>query len=160
MQAMVINEYGGPEQLVLRELPDPTPGPGEILIRVRAFGINRAETYFRRGLWGDVARVSGIECVGEVADDPSNRLPRGATVAAMMGGLARPHPQWQLCRVDRGAGRQRHPDPIGARLAGAGRDPRMLRHRLELSDRASQNPDRAEAARPRGDVGARPGGRA
>jgi NADPH2:quinone reductase len=89
MQAMVIKEYGGPEQLVLRELPDPTPGPAEILIRVRALGINRAETYFRRGLWGDVARVSGIECVGEVADDPSKRFPRGTIVAAMMGGLGR-----------------------------------------------------------------------
>src|ERR1700730_8097031 len=89
MRAMVIKEFGGPEQLVLRELPDPTPGPAEILIRVRALGINRAETYFRRGLWGDVARVSGIECVGEVADDPSERLPRGTTVAALMGGLGR-----------------------------------------------------------------------
>jgi NADPH:quinone reductase len=89
VQAMVINEYGGPEQLVLRELPDPAAGPDEILIRVRALGINRAETYFRRGLWGDVARVSGIECVGEVADDPSKRLPRGTAVAAMMGGLGR-----------------------------------------------------------------------
>jgi NADPH:quinone reductase len=59
------------------------------LIRVRALGINRAETYFRRGLWGDVARVSGIECVGEVADDPSGRVPRGTKVAALMGGLGR-----------------------------------------------------------------------
>jgi NADPH:quinone reductase len=89
MRAMVIREFGGPEQLVLRELAEPVPADGEVLIRVRAFGVNRAETYFRRGSWGDVARVSGIECVGEVERDPSGRLARGQKVAALMGGLGR-----------------------------------------------------------------------
>src|SRR5882724_8883947 len=89
MRAMVIQAFGGPEQLVLRELPDPTPGAGEVLVRVRAFGINRAETYFRRGVWGDVVRVSGIECVGEVDFDPSGVWRPGQKVAAIMGGLGR-----------------------------------------------------------------------
>ena len=89
MRAMVIREFGGPEELVLRELADPVPGDGEVLVRVRAFGVNRAETYFRRGLWGDVARVSGIECVGEVAHDPSGSLAEGEKVAALMGGMGR-----------------------------------------------------------------------
>jgi NADPH2:quinone reductase len=89
MRAMFIEAYGGPEQLVLKDLPVPVPAPDEVLIRVQALGINRAETYFRRGVWGDVVRVSGIECVGLVEHDPSGRLPKGRTVAAIMGGLGR-----------------------------------------------------------------------
>ena len=86
---MVIREFGGPEQLVLRDVPDPVAGDGEVLVRVHAIGINRAETYFRRGVWGDVARVSGIEAVGVVEHDPSRRLRQGDTVAALMGGMGR-----------------------------------------------------------------------
>ncbi|MBI3561549.1 MAG: zinc-binding dehydrogenase [Gammaproteobacteria bacterium] len=89
MQAMVIKQYGGTDQLCIEEVPLPKPNKDEILIRVRAFGINRAETYMRRGLWGDVAKVSGIECVGEVEDDPSGRLTPGQKVAAIMGGMGR-----------------------------------------------------------------------
>ena len=89
MKAIVIKEHGGPEQLVLREMEVPQPGEGEVLIRVRAFGINRAETYMRKGTWGKVAAVSGIECVGEVVEDATGTLPKGTKVAAMMGGLGR-----------------------------------------------------------------------
>lgn len=74
---------------MLRELPTPRPQPGEVLIKVRAFGINRAETYMRRGLWGEVAKVSGIECVGQIAEDPSGRFQPGQKVAAIMGGMGR-----------------------------------------------------------------------
>ncbi|HED33857.1 MAG TPA: alcohol dehydrogenase, partial [Gammaproteobacteria bacterium] len=59
MKAVVINQYGGSDQLVIRDIPDPEPQQGEVLIKIRAFGINRAETYMRRGLWGEVAKVSG-----------------------------------------------------------------------------------------------------
>jgi NADPH:quinone reductase-like Zn-dependent oxidoreductase len=89
MEAMVREAYGGPEQLVIKEVPTPTPQHGEVLIAVRAFGINRAETYMRRGAWGDVAAISGIECVGQVAADPSGRLAQGQTVATVMGGMGR-----------------------------------------------------------------------
>ena len=89
MKAIVINEYGGPEQLSIEEIADPQPGPGEALIRVRAFGINRAETYMRRGVWGDVARVSGIECVGEIVEDTTQQYAPGQMVAAIMGGMGR-----------------------------------------------------------------------
>lgn len=89
MKAMVFEEYGGPEKLVIKEIPTPEPLNGEIRIKVKAFGVNRAETYMRRGLWGDVVRVSGIECVGEVDADPSGKLSSGQTVAAIMGGMGR-----------------------------------------------------------------------
>jgi NADPH:quinone reductase-like Zn-dependent oxidoreductase len=35
-----------------------------VVIEVKAFGLNHAEIYFRKGVWGDVSKVSGIECVG------------------------------------------------------------------------------------------------
>jgi len=89
MKAIVIREYGGPEQLEIQEIPVPGPKSGEVLIQVRAFGINQAETYMRRGDWGDVARVSGIECVGEVVEDPAGHHPVGQKVAAIMGGMGR-----------------------------------------------------------------------
>jgi NADPH:quinone reductase len=89
MRAIVIEQYGGPEQLVLRDLPEPAPLPGHVVVRVEAFGLNHAEIYFRRGAWGEVAKVSGIECVGRVQADPDGRLRLGETVAALMGGMGR-----------------------------------------------------------------------
>jgi NADPH2:quinone reductase len=89
MRAIVREAFGGPEQLVVKDVPIPEPGQGDVRITVKAFGVNRAETYMRRGTWGDVAQISGIECVGVVDADPSGRLARGQTVAAIMGGLGR-----------------------------------------------------------------------
>lgn len=71
MRAIIIKTYGGPEVLAIEERPDPEMKPGHVLIEVKAFGINQAEIYFRRGAWGEVAEVSGIECAGVVRADPS-----------------------------------------------------------------------------------------
>lgn len=89
MRAMVITEPGGPEVLEIQEVAEPVPGEGEILIRVKAFGINHAETHMRKGEWPEAAPISGIEAVGTVADDPAGALPSGAKVVAIMGGLGR-----------------------------------------------------------------------
>lgn len=89
MRAIVIKRYGGPEVLAIEERPDPEPQAGHVLIDVRAFGLNHAEIYFRRGIWGDVAEISGIECVGVVKHDPDGRLARGQKVAALVGGMGR-----------------------------------------------------------------------
>jgi NADPH:quinone reductase len=89
MRAIVIKKYGGPEELVIQNLPMPEPKPGEVTIQVKAFGVNHAEIYFREGLWGDVAKVSGIECVGLVTADPDNRFATGQKVAAILGGMGR-----------------------------------------------------------------------
>lgn len=89
MKAIVISEYGDADQLVIQEMDKPVPGSNEVLIRVKAFGINRSETFMRKGLWGDVAKITGIECVGEVAEDPSGKLKQGQIVGTMMGGLGR-----------------------------------------------------------------------
>jgi NADPH:quinone reductase-like Zn-dependent oxidoreductase len=89
MRAIVRKNYGGPEQLELQDRPEPEMNPGSVLIRVRALGLNHAEIYFRMGLWGDVAEISGIECVGEVKADPAGRLEQGQKVLALMGGMGR-----------------------------------------------------------------------
>src|SRR6266702_6836805 len=95
MKAILITAYGGPDVLSVTELPDPVPAAGEVLIRVRAFGLNHAETYMRSGAWGEVAQVPGIECAGTVEADPSGRpapgtrLAPGTPVIAILGGMGR-----------------------------------------------------------------------
>ncbi|HHJ36035.1 MAG TPA: alcohol dehydrogenase [Gammaproteobacteria bacterium] len=89
MKAIVIKQYGDVDQLEQREIPVPVPEKDEILIRIKAFGINRAELYMRQGLWGEVARVSGIECVGMIENDPSGLYQKGQKVVAIMGGMGR-----------------------------------------------------------------------
>jgi NADPH:quinone reductase len=89
MRAIVITEAGEPEVLQIQEVPDPVPGDGEVLIRVRAFGVNHAETHMRKGEWPEATPISGIEAVGTVAADPSGALPEGTKVITIMGGLGR-----------------------------------------------------------------------
>ncbi|MGW7099255.1 zinc-binding dehydrogenase, partial [Streptomyces sp. NPDC054838] len=89
MQAIAIAAHGGPEVLTPTELPDPVPADGEVLIRVKAFGLNHAEAYMRAGAWGEVAAVPGIECAGVVEHDPSGRLATGTRAVAILGGMGR-----------------------------------------------------------------------
>jgi NADPH:quinone reductase len=89
MRAIVIDKFGGPENLVYTELPEPEPKPGHVVIEIKAFGINHAEMHMRRGEWAEAAKVSGIECVGLVKACPGGEFPIGAKVAALMGGLGR-----------------------------------------------------------------------
>jgi NADPH:quinone reductase-like Zn-dependent oxidoreductase len=91
MQAVVIHSPGGPEVLKLETLPISTPQNGEVLIRVKAFGLNRSELFTRRGDSPGVRfpRVLGIEAVGIVAACPGGELADGSIVATAMGGLGR-----------------------------------------------------------------------
>lgn len=91
MRAVVIERTGPPEVLELREVPIPVPRAGEVLIRVRAFGLNRSELHFRTGLAasGSLPRIPGIEAVGEVELAPGGELPAGTRVMTMMGGMGR-----------------------------------------------------------------------
>ncbi|TCU83083.1 NADPH:quinone reductase-like Zn-dependent oxidoreductase [Curtobacterium sp. PhB191] len=93
MRAVVIDAPGGPEVLRLREVPVPTPAPGLVLIRVEAFGLNRSELHFRRGMghFGSFPRVPGIEAVGTVVAAPGGEYAVGTQVAALMGGMGRDH---------------------------------------------------------------------
>lgn len=91
MRAVVLDAPGPPDALHLRELPIPTPEPGQVLIRVKAFGLNRSELHTRLGLADGVTfpRVLGIEAVGVVAACPGREVAVGQQVAAMMGGMGR-----------------------------------------------------------------------
>jgi NADPH2:quinone reductase len=89
MRAIVIKRYGGPEVLAIEDRPDPKARLGEVVIEVKAFGLNHAEIYFRKGAWGEVAEITGIECVGLVKDDPEGRFHPGQKVAALVGGMGR-----------------------------------------------------------------------
>ena len=89
MRAILRTAFGGPEVLVIRELPEPEAKAGHAVIEVKAFGLNNAELHMRRGDWAEIADVSGIECVGIVKSCPGGEFPVGAKVAALMGGLGR-----------------------------------------------------------------------
>jgi len=91
MRAVVLASPGPPEALVIRNIPVPEPPPGWVLIRVRAFGLNRSELHLRLGLAEGVTfpRVPGIEAVGVVADCPGREFTPGQQVAALMGGMGR-----------------------------------------------------------------------
>lgn len=51
MKAIRVNETGGPEVLRLENVPDPQPGAGQVLVRVRAVGVNPVDTYIRAGIY-------------------------------------------------------------------------------------------------------------
>src|SRR5271169_4293630 len=91
MKAAVIHEPGGPEVLKIESLLIPTPKSGEVLIRVKAFGLNRSELFTRQGHSPSVKfpRVLGIEAVGVVEAAPGGEFRKGNIVATAMGGMGR-----------------------------------------------------------------------
>ncbi|KAM0266197.1 hypothetical protein ACHAPA_007198 [Fusarium lateritium] len=91
MKAAVIHAPGGPEALRLEEIPTPVPNDGQVLIKIRAFGLNRSELFTRQGHSPNVQfpRVLGIEAVGTVAAAPGGEFQEGEIVATAMGGLGR-----------------------------------------------------------------------
>ena len=69
MQAVQIHEHGGPEVLQLVDLPDPTPGPGEVLAKVLAVSVNHLDLWVRRGMPGmplPLPMIPGCDGTGEV----------------------------------------------------------------------------------------------
>lgn len=91
MNAAVIYEAGGPEVLKLETIPVPKPKDDEVLIRIKAFGLNRSELFTRQGHSPGVKfpRVLGIEAVGLVENAPGGQFRKGQIVATAMGGMAR-----------------------------------------------------------------------
>ena len=69
MIAIQIKQTGGPEVLKLADLPIPEPGPGQVLIRVEAIGVNFIEIYFRKGVYkAALPLVPGSEAAGTVEE--------------------------------------------------------------------------------------------
>jgi putative PIG3 family NAD(P)H quinone oxidoreductase len=70
MRAVIAPDPGGPEALVVADLPDPTPGPGEVVIDMTASAVNRADTLQRQGFYPPppgASDVLGLECSGVVS---------------------------------------------------------------------------------------------
>ena len=70
MRAVIVTEPGGPEALTVVDLPDPEPGPGEVLVKVAGTAVNRADTMQRQGFYPPppgASDVLGLECSGTVA---------------------------------------------------------------------------------------------
>jgi NADPH:quinone reductase len=91
MRAIEISSYGAPE--VLREVsrPDPVPGPGEVLIRVAASGVNRPDVLQRKGLYPmppGVSDLPGLEVAGSLVggDIAATGLKLGDRVCALVAG--------------------------------------------------------------------------
>ncbi len=91
VRAAVVDTPGGPESLVLREVPDPVPGPGEVLVQVAAAGVNRADLLQRQGRYPvppGAPAWPGLECSGTVADlgEGVEHLALGDEVCALLDG--------------------------------------------------------------------------
>jgi NADPH:quinone reductase-like Zn-dependent oxidoreductase len=91
MRAIMLDAPGPPEALTIRDVPIPRPDAGWVLIRVKAFGLNRSELHTRLGLASGVTfpRVLGIEATGVVAGCPGGEFAVGEQVVAMVGGMGR-----------------------------------------------------------------------
>ncbi len=91
MRAAVLDAPGPPEALQIRDIPIPQPQAGQVLIQVKAFGLNRSELHTRLGLADGVTfpRVLGIEATGIVSEAPGGEFTTGQQVMAMMGGMGR-----------------------------------------------------------------------
>src|SRR5882757_40714 len=71
MRAITISEPGGPEALVLADVPDPVPDAGEVLVEVAASAVNRADVLQRQGFYDPPPGASpylGLECSGRIAE--------------------------------------------------------------------------------------------
>jgi len=91
MRAIEISQPGGPEVLVPVERPVPQPGPGEVLIKVAAAGVNRPDVFQRQGHYAPPPGASdlpGLECAGEIVagDAAAGGFAVGDRVCALMAG--------------------------------------------------------------------------
>jgi NADPH:quinone reductase-like Zn-dependent oxidoreductase len=91
MKAVVVHRPGGPEVLEIEHVAIPMPRHGQVLIRVKAFGLNRSELFTRQGHSPNVRfpRILGIEAVGLVEAAPGGEFSSGQAVATAMGGMGR-----------------------------------------------------------------------
>ena len=91
MKAVVLDKPCTAAELAVSLVPVPEVKAGWVLVKIRAFGINRAEIYTRQGFSPDVRlpRIIGIECVGEVADPSDSGLQKGQKVVSLMRGMGR-----------------------------------------------------------------------
>ena len=91
MKAVITLRSGDPEVIVIQDKPVWEAKNGWLLIKIKAFGLNRSEMFTRQGHSPNVVfpRIQGIECVGTVEEDLSGTYAKGQKIAAIMGGMGR-----------------------------------------------------------------------
>jgi alcohol dehydrogenase groES domain protein len=91
MKAMVLEKPCSAEEMKIKNVPIPEVREGWVLVKVKAFGINRAEIFTRQGDSPSVKlpRIIGIECVGTVENPSDSSLKKGDKVFSMMNGMGR-----------------------------------------------------------------------
>jgi NADPH:quinone reductase len=110
MKAIRVHEFGGPEVLRLEEVPTPRPGPGQVLVRMHAIGVNPVETYIRTGTYASKPTLpytpgnDGAGVVEEIGPDV-NELKRGDRVYTARS-LSGTYAEFALCTTE-----QVHPLP-------------------------------------------------
>jgi NADPH:quinone reductase len=67
MKAIRVHEPGGPDKLIYEDVPAPSPGPGQVLVKIRAIGLNYIDVYFRTGLYkAPMPFIPGMEAAGTI----------------------------------------------------------------------------------------------
>jgi NADPH:quinone reductase len=116
MKAIRVTAFGGPEVLKLEEVPTPQPGPGEVLVRIRAAGVNPVETYIRAGTYARLPNLpytpgnDGAGVVEQVGSDVSEFKAGDRVYTA--GSLSGTYAEFALCKKD-----QVHPLPANVSFA-------------------------------------------
>ncbi len=103
MKAVYIKAFGGPENLEIREVPDPTkPASSEVLVRVKAAGLNRADLLQRQGYYpppaGYSPNIPGLEFAGEVVEAASEVV--GFKTGDRVFGITAGEAQAELLKID------------------------------------------------------------
>jgi NADPH:quinone reductase len=116
MKAIRVHEFGGPEVLRLEEVPTPRPGPGEVLVRMHATGVNPVETYIRAGTYArlpELPYTSGNDGAGVVEQVGSDvtEFKRGGRVY-IAGSMSGTYAEFALCKKE-----QVHPLPANVSFA-------------------------------------------
>jgi len=98
MQAIQVKEFGGPEVLQVQQVPDPAPGAGQVVVDIKAVGINPVDTYIRSGLYGQrpLPYIPGSDAAGVICASASSRWQVGQRVY-LTGSLSGTYAQKALC---------------------------------------------------------------
>jgi NADPH:quinone reductase len=106
MKAVFVEQPGGVENLKHADIPKPSPGPGQALVKIAASGVNYIDIYFRKGVYPAPAPVvlgsEGAGTVESVAPDVQNVKPGDRVVYAMPRGSYAEYqvvPAWQLVKI-------------------------------------------------------------
>ena len=115
MQAIRIHEFGGPEVMRLEEVPELKPGPGQVVVQLKAVGVNPVDTYIRAGVYAapPFPFTPGFDAAGEVeAVGPGVTRLAGGQMVYTAGTLSGAYAQQALCEES-----QVHPLPLGISYA-------------------------------------------